>query len=287
MKIKRLVFGLGLLFSFATLTAANASDRFFVRAPLGNGADDASAMTDLVGNELRKLGHETTNNPGEADFEIQPRALKMGAAYILTLEKIKDRQVVKSDQLKAQKLDEMDTLVSRLTRAVVNGSNAESNLKQKEISDEEISRTNRRLPSRSVSYFEFGGAMASQWRPSSVLPAVVFGKAWDLDRAILQIEGLTTISSVGSFWVGGLGGRYLFSSQDVAPFIGANFGYGAVFDSLLSASGGFAITGQVGTHLFRLSDTSMTLTLRYATLLGTNRADGAPASFLLTLGLIF
>ncbi|MBL7715447.1 MAG: hypothetical protein JNL01_08240 [Bdellovibrionales bacterium] len=285
MKIKMLlVAGVAIYFS---AFKAQASDKFFVRAPLGNGADDASAMTDLVGNELRKLGHETTNNPSDADFEIQPRALKMGAAFVLTLEKIQGRQVVKSDQLKAQKLDEMDTLVARLTRAVVNGTNAEENQKHKEISDEEITRTNRRLPARSVSYFEFGGGLASNWRPESVLPSFVMGRAWDLDKAILQIEAASSLSSVGSFWVAGLGGRYLFSGQDVSPFLGANFGYGVVFDSLLKASSGFALTGQAGIHLFRLSQTSMTLTLRYSTLLGTDRAAGAPGNFFLTLGLIY
>jgi hypothetical protein len=93
------------------------------------------------------------------------------------------------------------------------------------------------------------------------------------------------------FAVGSLGGAYFFSLRDIAPFVGADFGYGATkveSDSVFSGEsrGGFALGVSAGVMLLRTSAVNLEIAVKTSFLLAAN-ANGAPQAYSLRLGLYF
>jgi hypothetical protein len=81
-------------------------------------------------------------------------------------------------------------------------------------------------------------------------------------------------SSESSFLFAGIGGSYLFSTEDISPILGGEFGLGAAHYNRPSDSsvteGGFAAKLDGGVRFFRTSDTQMEVLASYTGLFSTH-----------------
>src|SRR5579885_3553876 len=114
--MRRFLFLLSLLFASAS---AFASTKVFVELAAGPGISDGdlSSYYELVRTSVGGLGYDTVGDPAQADIVLRPKLLKLGAAYIATLDRVEGGKVTRSDQLKAAHIEELDQVAQRLTRA--------------------------------------------------------------------------------------------------------------------------------------------------------------------------
>ena len=274
-----------LLFSFS----ANA-DEYFVEKTIGPGIaeSDLSTATELIRVSVGQSGsHHVSKDSSKADFILRPRLMKLGSAYIMTLEKLKGEEVVFSNQLKASQLDELDKITSRLTRSVIESLKSEKEAKVGEVTDEEAKQGSQRKPAIRGYYFGIGPVLLGNLGSSGLGYDLSGAYAWDVNQIMVQIFTDLAFKGSASFLDIGIGGHYFLSDRDLAPYLAADFGYaGASVQNTLESSGGFALGFGAGFQLLRTSSIHLELGTRFTVLFNKN-SIGNPTLLQLRLGLYF
>lgn len=277
-----------------SLMASNAyADRIFVEAATGAGIPDSDLQntTALVSTAISDVSrNEVVSDPGQADYVLRPRLMKLGQAYVLSLSKVRNNQVINSSQLKAERMDELDKVAERLTRSVIESQKASTSPRVGEITDQEARDGAQRRPVRKAAYLGFGGSNFQHLNSTGI--GYSFGAAytWDVNYARVKILGEGDINGGALFLNAGIGGNYYLGMGDVAPYISGDFGAGlakldaGVFDG--QTVGGFVVGVGAGIEMLRTSSVNLDLGFRAGFLLHSNTL-GTPEALSLRLGLYF
>jgi hypothetical protein len=290
------VIGLVLASTLILKAGIAAADTIYVAPATGSGVNqsDLATTTDLIKTSVNHNGsHQIVNQADQADFTLQPNLLNLGSAYVLQLSKIKsDGAPVFSTQLKAERLDELDKVADRVTHAVLAGKAASQDTQVGEITNQEAHDGTQRRPARNEWYAGFGGSGLSGLNVSGLGYSLGLARAWDLNTALLKImfedAGLDSSFLMST----NLGGQYFLSNSDLAPYLGADFGFGAAkaeggggFFSGQTV-GGFDVGGEAGAELLRTAAINLDLMFRASFLLHST-SYGMPIAYTLRLGLYF
>lgn len=292
MKFINFIFLSGIL--LVTVSASNAyADRVFVEAATGAGIPDSDLQntTALVSTSVSDVSqNEVVSDAGQADYVLKPRLMKLGQAYVLSLAKVKNNQIVNSSQLKAERLDELDKVAERLTRSVLQAQKASTAPRVGEITDQEAKDGTQRRPVRKATYIGFGGSHFEHLNSIGVGYSVGAAYTWDVNTARIKILGEGDFNGGAFFLNAGLGGNYYLSMGDIAPYVSGDFGAGVakVDQGVLTGQtvGGFILGVGAGIEFLRTSAINMDLGFRAGFLLHANSL-GTPESLSLRLGLYF
>ncbi len=291
----KFIFLLIILFS-----AISVADSYYVDATRGNGigSEDGNAISDLVRSSVAESGRNVlVSDPKSAQFILNPRVIKLGSSYVMTVEKSKDGKIVFSSQLKATKVEELDGVAARLTRAALDETPVRGDARIGDVTEIEASAGARRKETQKHWFFGFGPFGASNMGTSGTLYNLDIAYAWDINTYQLKIfydgtvpgsnspTSVTTSSgqtvNVTSLGDIGLGLNYYIRDTDMAPFVSGDFGYGGN-SSVSSFIGGIG----AGIGLFRTSNINMEVALRYAYMFNSTPI-GNPSVYGARLGLYF
>src|SRR5579859_1171312 len=86
------------------------ADKVFVELAAGPGIaeGDLSSYFELIRTSVGQLGFDQAQDAAQADIVLRPKLLKLGGAYIATLDRVEKGKVTRSDQLKAARIEELD-----------------------------------------------------------------------------------------------------------------------------------------------------------------------------------
>lgn len=276
----------------STVTAQAA--QVYVAPATGSGVSpsDLETATGLIESAVPDVSSNMViNDQDKADFILQPRLIRLGTAYILSLQKIQNNEVVFSSELKAAHIEELDKVSERLTRSVLTGERAKDNPRVGEITDEEATQGTQRRPVRVEKYIGFGGTTLGNLNSNGIGYSIGLGYGWDVNRALLKIIGEGDFNGSAFFASAGIGADYFFTMTDVAPYISADFGAGAAkvdAGSVFSGQtiGGFVAGGGAGLRLLRTSAVNMDVGF-HADFLLRNNNYGIPQALSLRVGIYF
>ena len=283
---------LGVAFSCASAWA----DRIYVERASGSGVSnsDLETATELIQGAVPQVSSDqVVSEMSEANLFLRPHLLRLGSAYLLQLEKAdREGEVIFSGSLKAERMDELDIVARRLTRAVLSNTTPSSDERVGEITNEEAHNGTQRNPTRSEWYLGFGGSDFSNMNVNGLGYSLGAAHVWDINVALIKIIG--EFSGLDSAFMTslGLGGDYFFSSSPISPYVGGDFGFGAAkaegnagfFSG--DVIGGFDLGGEAGIEFFRTSAVNLDLGFRAGVLLHSN-SYGSPAVYSLRLGVLF
>lgn len=284
---------LTLVLFFAVVSPAALADDFYLENATGAGVpeSDLTTTTELIRNEIEATNSNKIVTDAKASLSLRPKILRLGQAYIIQLEKLQDGKVVFSTQLKADHIEEIDKVTKRLVEALLSGKNAQEDSRVGEITHQESHDGTQRKPSRHISYLGFGGSLFGAMNTSNVGYAFGAGFGWDVNDAIIKIQGDFSICGPAYFLNVGIEGMFFLSSQSIAPYLSADFGFGLTQSESSYMIGGqtiagFDVGGGGGVLLLRTSNISIDVGLRVNVLLSTNNL-GNPVAGTLRLGLYF
>jgi hypothetical protein len=273
-------------------TAFVFADTIFVDGAGQNGMDeDHAAAVELIQSAAAEMGHRITEDAKQADYQLRPRLLRLGSAYILKLEKRKSGQTVFASQLKAQQAEELDRVAKRLTRAVISQKAAVDSARVGEVTNEESVEGTQRKPAVGGYHFALGPAFLGSYGASGLGYSFSLGKAWDVNTAMIRLRGDFFGKGSALGLDAGLSGQYFLMNSDYAPFVGAEFGFGfarqdtgALFNDDFHF--GFWLGPLVGVQLFRTASVQMELSGKWSVLLASTPL-GNPNYFTFRVGLYF
>jgi hypothetical protein len=277
------------------LGAASAvwADQIYVAPATGSGVspDDLSTATELVQSSVPEVSsNEVINQASRADFVLQPRLIRLGQAYLMTLSKVKNGEVLYSTQLKAERIDELDKVAKRITRSVLEGKSATKTPRVGEITDQEAKEGTQRRPTRKAFYLGFGGASLQNLNTTGLGYSLGAAYTWDVNTIRIKLLGEGDVNGSAFFVNGGLGANYYLSLEDVAPYLSFDFGGGAakIDRGMLEGQtvGGFVIGAGAGVEILRTASVNLDLGFRAAFMLNQNEI-GRPEAISFRLGIYF
>jgi hypothetical protein len=280
---------LGTTFLSVACFAAN----YFVAPVQGSSADSSlnDSVRELVISAVSENGQGVVDKSDRADFVLQATLMQLGASQVVTMKKKKGTKVVFSTKMKAETTSELDLVVSRLTRAVLNEERPQNNPTVGEITDQEVNQISRRTESREYRFFSFGPFGLTNMNNTNVAYGFAAGYLWEVSpNAALRAEfdfSLATSAPEALYSALFLGANYYFSPTAQTLYVGGGFGYGMTTtnDSQLSRTGGFAISASLGYLFFRTSGTQMSVEARYGQTFAENNSGGNPGQMGLSLGI--
>jgi hypothetical protein len=276
------------------VSSAAQAAQVYVAPATGSGVSpsDLETTTELIQTAVPDVSSNTiTNDQDKADLILQPRVVRLGEAYILSLSKIQNGETVYSSELKAAHIEELDKVSERLTRSVLAGERAKSNPRVGEITDEEAKQGTQRRPVRTENYIGFGGTTLGNLNTNGTGYSIGLAHGWDVNSAVLKIMGEGDFNGSAFFASAGIGADYFLSMSDVAPYLSADFGGGvAKVDAGSEFSGqtigGFVVGGGAGVRLLRTSAVNLDIGF-HADFLLRNNNYGLPQALSLRVGIYF
>lgn len=142
-----------------------------------------------------------------------------------------------------------------------------------------------RVESLSFKTFGFGPAWIPSGSNKKMFYGVNYGYNWDVsEHGEIRAGFFGSAPSEGSgyFVSGGIGGSFFFSTSNISPILGGEFGIGAMKDGDTSYSG-FAYEAHGGLRFFRTSNTQLSLEAFYRNIAKT----GSPGMSGLSFSILF
>ncbi len=228
----------------------------------------------------------------KAIIRLRPKLVKLGESIIVDLAKIeaKTEKILFSAQLKAAHADELDLVIKRLTRTVINEDSSQGKDRLGEVTHSEAT-PNELIPAKNLTYFEFGPAFLGNLNQPNVGYLFSGGYSWDVTSALVR-AGATAIIDGSAGWLDGhIGGTVFFQQRSTSPYLLGDFGFGfsgSQGNGLLDGekTGGFMMAGGAGVQFFRNSTIHVDLGIRLGFLFKTSTL-GIPYHGGLHLGLYF
>jgi hypothetical protein len=271
---------------------------YFVEPTTGVGAtaSELEASTELVRHGASGMpGQALVGDRDKAQFVLRPKLTRLGKSLILTVEKLaKDdsSRVLASGQLKAASMDELDQVAARATRAAMAGTSAQTVTQVGELTEAEANAGTHRRPAFRSQTVAFGPASLNQLDASGVAYGLSYYHGFTSDWLTAKFLGEFTFKDTAFLGNLGLGGDFALTSQEHAPFLSADLGYGVgkmkgtgLFSGELIS--GFALGGGVGMKFMRNSTVQVEAILRYTALYAENSLGNRPSALSLKLGISF
>lgn len=290
------------LTAIATILFVNSAfaASYFVKDTAGSGVpDEKIAVKELVSAAVSQVkGNTTTEKESGADFVLEPRLVRLGAAYILYVNKTKGGQTIFSQQSRANTFDDIDTVATRVVRAVITEVEVKQDKKVSEVTEDEVTRGMRRREATRQWMLGFGpgwiGNVGESGSGVEWLISYLWGVSPETDIQ-LGIEGLSIRDSVASISNLFLGVNYHLSQAETAPYLSASFGHGsASIDDNdpntmtigLDDASGFTLSVGGGVKFFRSSKVNLALGAK-AVYLFDKGPYGNPTGYLSYLAVCF
>ena len=281
-----------ILLFFSPLSMAST---YFVENSKATGVADSdrASVDQLIRTSITGTGkNSVTDERAKAEFTLTPMLLKLGGAYVLTLEK-KDKsgKVVYSQKMKAASMEDMDTVASRLTESVMQQTSTDDTADVTNITADEENRNTRRYKATRQWIFGLGPGWGQNLRSGGGGFTFTLGYLWGLDPDF-------GVSLVGTFNGGpgdddsrysdfSLGGEYYFNRKKTTPFVGARFGWASAdandqCDIVLFSScendtaSGWGTAFTAGYKFFRTSTVNIGLSANYMVLFDKTKS-GTPS----------
>ncbi len=217
---------------FGTLAAGAWADSYFVEEPKGVGTSDAdrNSVAELVRIGVSQNGHTVSAKKEDATFTLAPNLMKLGDAYVLSLQKKnKAGSVVFADKMKATEMSDMDTVASRLTRAVIEQKSLEETADVTNITRDEETLNSRRYNATRQWILGIGPGWTTNLRSGGGGFTFALGFLWGLDPDFsLNLSWMINNgrdSDDSSFSDFSIGGEYYFKRSKFSPFLGVRMGY--------------------------------------------------------------
>jgi hypothetical protein len=261
------------------------ADRYYLTPVTGTSAEDDMKLSvfELLNSGLQDEKQEVVQDKAQADFVINAQLLKLGSAYLITVQKSANGKVVMSKKMKASSAEEIDKATSRLARTLVSQTEPSNEARIGEITQEETTKLTRRTETLDYNTYSLGAATFNNLKSSKKnMPSMYFGTGYQYDvteQSAIRLNGELAFrqdSDWASIWGINVGYGYYFRNAQTSPFMAFDFGYGGSFCSGLQSIVGMSLGAQVGIGLFRTSQKQMSLSLRYMHLYKDN-GIGQPA----------
>jgi hypothetical protein len=266
---------------------------YYVEDTTGTGisAEDGIAVLQFVRSAVSDNGHTVASEKERSDFQLRPKLMRLGKSYVFTLEKRTPSALVHSGKMKTPEIEELDDVVSRVTRAVLKGVPVTGDERVSDVTQDEETRGMRRKPAKSGKFLAFGPTLVSNVNSTGVGFYLGFAYSWDVNQMMVRLRGDLSIRGAGMLTDFGLGASYFLGEGSVAPFVGLDVGFGvARVDRggflLNDTVTGFTVGPLVGVHLLRTNTINIEVALRAIYMLKAG-VYGNPSAYVLRVGLYF
>ncbi len=258
---------------------------------VGTTTEESNTVQELMSSAVTGAGHHSVVGKN-GQFVLNPRLVKLGSAYIFTVEKYKNDESIFSSQMKAQRFDEIDNVVTRVVESAIDEVAVNKNGKVDSVTENEVTGSLRRRGTINRWYIGFGPAGGVNVGDQNTFFNFALGYFFEIDpHSAIKVFYDQTSDRFGYV---GLGANYYFSDRDQSPLITADLGYGGasirnkddnIFSHVESVHG-FAAGVGAGYQFFRTSKVNMEVLFHVASLLNSNR-DGLPLKYGLRVGVYF
>jgi hypothetical protein len=269
-KIKILKIAIINLIVFSSLHSF--ADKYYLSQVGGSSSEEDLRATvfELISSGLKEQSQELTSDKNQADYVVETQLLKLGSAYLITVQKSENGKVILSKKMKAASAEEIDKAASRLSRVLVSQVDPANEAKIGEITQEETTKLTRRTESLDFRTYSLGAASFTNLRTSQKsLPSIYFGTGYQYDvteQRSIRLNGEMAWRqdpAWASMWGFNIGFGYYFRNAQIAPYMALDFGYGGAICSGLPSVVGMTYGAQLGLGLFRTSNKQMNVSLRY------------------------
>ncbi|MCM2282992.1 MAG: DUF481 domain-containing protein [Bdellovibrionaceae bacterium] len=294
---------------------ALAADIFIADTIKQSGATraEADSVHQLVNNTVVTMGQDkVVQDEMDADYTLQPRLMKLGESYILTVERRRGEEIIYASQVKANSVNELDRASRRATMAALSDRSVrgeEEYAQGKEVDSGTRSGATAEGPREERPQIFRGADAESRMRPGYQLnpgsktyrywslglgPALMrrvetddlfyslsAAHLWDIHpRASVKVLGeanFSTGTEDASMYNLAAGASWFFMpTANGAAYVTGDLGYGFAESALNNDADGFTFGTGVGYQFFRTSRTTMDVLLRYAVLTNELEEDGFP-----------
>ncbi len=288
-------------------TTAQAVEVYVEDTIVQSGANAQDAMTahELVSNSVARTGRDQlTDDMARAEVILQPRLMKLGESYVLTVERRRGEEVVYASQVKATSMQDMERAARRATVAALSGSASEYSRSAStetvedrtviinntndanDVADYRLTRKGYQLTpeSRPNGYWSIGiGPMiGKRMETDDVFYNLSIGRYWDIDpRASVKAIGemnFATGNESATLMNFGLGASWFFAADpNGAAYVTTDLGYGLATTADDEDADGFSFGAGVGYQFFRTRAAALDIQLRYLTILEeADKDEGFP-----------
>jgi len=279
------------------MSAAVYADSYYVAQTTGDSTETSLkiSITELIASAIQEKGMAVVHDSRDADFEMQSQAIRVGSSVIIVLHKLSNGQVRFSDRMKAQSVEEIDTIVTRLVDAAVTDQRVEDTVKIGAISESEMTQVEKRSKSRRFSVSGIGPFRFVNLKTDLIGYHVALGDIREVTtHAAIRtmFEGTFRTSNIGtsdsesaylaSFNIGGI---YYFQSTSTSPYLSGTFGYGGAYSSGTETSWGLTGGAEFGIAWFRTASSQLQLGLKYM-ILASENSEGHPQTIGVSLSIL-
>ncbi len=283
-----------LFFSILSLVAFTFAANVQVIAPTGAdfSPDAPNMVSTIIRSAVSQSGHTPTVQ--SAAIQLSTNLMKMGSSIVVVCEQKENGVIVGSGKQKATSLDDLDVAIEQAvasalatktstqaapaSQPIVSNTPAEapSQPQEKQAEKDYLEKT----PARKYKSIGFGLAYWYNWEDEVHNPsrdfesayALRLGYIWENSPATALVLQSNTVFNFGDDShlqeVVTIGGRYLFNTGSIAPYIGASFGFGVQADGhfdRFKEGFAFGLAGDVGAGVvfFQKSSLQLEVGLRY------------------------
>jgi len=244
----------------------------------------------LITTELLKNKQDVVSSESESEWVLKPSLLKLQESYIVSITKYKDGKNYFSEKLKAQSLDDLDVVTTRLVEAVVFNKSVGSTQRVDNVTQDEVKGTTVKQKADKQFYFGFGPGAGSNLDTGKSGFSWTLGYLWGLEPNFslrLNLEGVNIDDSGAGMTSLGIGAQYYFTSNKNSPYVMGALAYSWADSDLENPSSfissnidesGWAIQTGLGFQFFRTSTVNLG-TEFYYTQGFYELVDGNPASY--------
>lgn len=261
------------LLMFALMHSAQASSYFIEKTQVtGASVEDTASVHELFRTEATHVeGATVAPKASDADYVLHPKIVRLGKALIVVLEKTDPAgKLIYSSQAKAENIEEMDTIATRLVRSVITEVPLKADAQVGDVTANEVKNGTQKKESASFWMLGFGPSLLGGVGSQGVSYGLTLGYNADIENtASLRIFWDGSFNGQTAYNDFALGGLYFFNEKKNSLFIGADFGYGIVRDSFEHRQDGFALGFGPGVRIFRTSKVNLEIQARFSFLSNT------------------
>ncbi|PIR26021.1 MAG: hypothetical protein COV43_03285 [Deltaproteobacteria bacterium CG11_big_fil_rev_8_21_14_0_20_42_23] len=271
-------------FLFIVFLFLFSSSSLFAKTKIGVGevsahglaAEKIPVIKSLIRSEINR--HENAELvESNADWKIETEITKLDYSYILIMNAVEKRKVLRTRKAKLEYFDEIDVAIARLVPALIDNKKVEETAQRGVVFESEQKEPTR---IKSIAGWEVmlgaGWGFTSALRSHRTMFALSTGYAWDIRDFLIGLRFDTLIgynsSEMGTTSVT-LGSQYIFNNNGRTSFYaGPDLGFVYLRDTASADKSGFGIGGSVGMLLFRQTD--INVDVRFRTLVVADKFNG-------------
>jgi len=268
---------LGLIFVVSTSISSSAeASTAKVLTPRGIGVSEDLIKTyaELVRLSLRQAKYTMAKDGKEPDLTFTPSITKVGAGYILGLEKKSADGETYEDSFKVASENELDVGVKRLVSSVLSERSADKSATVDDVTSNEVRSGVARQETVKRVQLALGPTKTHGFGSSATMYNFELGYVWERDQLAPRVysefnigPGIKEAFAVSA----GLGLDYYLTNGKHAPFVGADVGLGGFHRASNSETkdgqpmfrSGFTLSATLGYAIMRTADTSMYVAASY------------------------